>query len=303
MMDLIAKIGNTPMVSLKNIMGECESEVVVKLEGFNPGGSIKDRIALSMVEEAEREGHLRPGGRIIEPTSGNTGIGLAIVASVKGYSLTVTMPESMSVERRSMLTSYGAEVVLTPAGEGMVGAIMEAERLVSGRDNVLMPMQFVNPANPDAHRTTTAREIWEDTDGRVDCVVCGVGTGGTITGIGEMLKSKKSDVKMIAVEPAGSAVLSGKAPGPHPIEGIGPGFIPDVLNRDIIDEVVTVTGEDARDAARRLAREEGIFAGISSGAALHAAMEAAGRRENRDKLFVVICPDRGEKYLSTGLWD
>ncbi|MCK4235701.1 MAG: cysteine synthase A [Candidatus Krumholzibacteria bacterium] len=300
--DLIDAIGNTPLVPLKRITEGCYAKLAAKLEGFNPGGSIKDRVALFMVEGAESDGLLVPGGRIIEPTSGNTGIGLALVASVKGYSLTVTMPDSMSVERRRILASYGAEVVLTPAEDGMKGAIAKAETLVLERENAFMPMQFDNPANPEAHRQTTGREIWEATYGSVDGVICGVGTGGTITGIGKSLKSAKKDITMIAVEPMESAVLSGGTPGPHSIEGIGAGFVPGVLDRDVIDEVIAVGGDEAREMTRRLAREEGIFAGISSGAALAAALKTARRKENEGKLFVVVFPDRGEKYLSTGLW-
>jgi len=301
--DILATIGNTPLVLLNGVARGCGARIAAKLEGNNPGGSIKDRIALAMVERAEREGLLEPGGRIIEPTSGNTGIGLALVAAARGYGMTVTMPESMSIERRRILASFGAEVILTPAGGGMRGAVEEAERIVRTVPGTYMPMQFANPANPAAHRESTGPEVWNDTTGRVDIVVCGIGTGGTITGIAEFLKLKKPGVEVIGVEPAESAVLSGGEPGPHIIEGIGAGFIPAVLNRDVIDEVVAVRGLDARETARRLAREEGIFAGISSGAALEAALEAARRPENRDSLIVVIFPDRGEKYLSTGLWD
>lgn len=301
--DLISLIGNTPLVSLKAVTEGCAATLVAKHEGFNPGGSVKDRIALSMIERAEAEGLIEPGYTIIEPTSGNTGIGLALVAAVKGYSLTVTMPESMSVERRKILSSYGAKVVLTPAGEGMNGAIEVAGWLVSQNKKSYMPLQFVNPANPEVHRRTTGPEIWKATEGRVNCIVCGVGTGGTITGIGEYLKSKRSDIRVVAVEPSGSAVLSGGKAGPHSIEGIGPGFMAAVLNRDIIDEIATVTDEEAKEMTRLLARREGIFAGVSSGAATAAALTVAGRRENRGTLIVVILPDRGEKYLSTDLWE
>lgn len=301
--DLTGAIGGTPLVPLEAISRGCAARIAAKLEGFNPGGSVKDRPALYMVDRAEREGLLRPGGMIVEPTSGNTGIGLAVVASVKGYSLTVTMPDSMSVERRKVLASYGARVVLTPAGMGMAGAVAEAERIVSTEANCFMPMQFGNPANPEAHMRTTDPEIWEQTRGKVDGFICGVGTGGTVTGVGEMLKSMRSGIGVFAVEPAESPVLSGGRPGPHSIEGIGAGFVPDVLNLDVVDEVLTVTSEEAGTTARRLARMEGIFAGISSGAALAAAIKLAGRGENKGKLLVVLFPDRGENYLSTGLWD
>ncbi|UCF04930.1 MAG: cysteine synthase A [bacterium] len=300
--DLTETIGRTPIVPLKNVCEGCNASLAAKLEGVNPGGSVKDRIARSMIEQAEADGLIEPGGHIVEPTSGNTGIGLALVAAVKGYSLTVTMPASMSIERRRILAAYGAEVVVTSADRGMDGAVAEARRIAGESSNTFMPMQFTNKANPAVHRLTTGPEIWDQTEGRVDSVVCGVGTGGTITGIGEYLKSKRSDIAIIAVEPAESCLLSGGEAGPHIIEGIGPGFIPEVLNRDVIDEIVTVTGDEALETTRRLAREEGIFAGISSGAALAAALEVAGREENGGKLFVVIFPDRGEKYLSTKLW-
>jgi len=296
-------IGNTPIVELKTISGMCSVNLAAKLEGCNPGGSIKDRIALGMVESAEREGLIEPGGMIVEPTSGNTGIGLAMVAAARGYELTVTMPESMSIERRKMIAAYGADVVVTPEKLGMKGAVAEAERIVSESKNAFMPMQFTNPVNPRVHMETTGPEIWDDTDGKVDCVVCGVGTGGTITGIGEALKARKPGVRMIAVEPSESAVLSGGEPGSHTIEGIGAGFVPDVLDLAMIDEVVTVSGEEARDAARRLAREEGIFAGMSSGAVLAAALKTAGLSRSDGRTFVLIFADRGDKYISTGLWD
>jgi cysteine synthase A len=301
--DLTRTIGNTPLVPLKSFSSETGAEIFAKLEGFNPGGSIKDRIALSMIEAAEREGLLRPGGMIVEPTSGNTGIGLALVAAVKGYALAVTMPESMSIERRRIMTSYGADVVLTPADPGMPAAIKAAQRIAAEGDNVFLPMQFTNKANPGVHREKTGPEIWEDTGGDIDGIICGVGTGGTLTGVGEALKSRKPDIVVIAVEPAESPVLSGGEPGPHVIEGIGAGFVPDVLNRDIIDEIITVTGTEAAETARLIARREGIFCGISSGAAMAAVIRVASRAENRGKRFVVIFPDRGEKYLSTGLWD
>lgn len=301
--NLCETIGGTPMVPLRGIGRDCGARIAAKLEGSNPGGSIKDRIALAMVERAEREGLLEPGERIVEPTSGNTGIGLALVAAARGYCLTVTMPESMSLERRRVLASYGADIILTPAGEGMRRAVAEAERIVRTVPGTYMPMQFTNPANPGAHRESTGPEVWGDTSGEVDVVVCGVGTGGTITGIAEFLKSKKPGVRIIGVEPAESAVLSGGRPGPHIIEGIGAGFVPAVLNRDVIDEITTVRGVDARAMTRRLAREEGIFAGISSGAALRAALEVARRPEEAGSLIVVVFPDRGDKYISTGLWD
>ena len=300
--DLISLIGNTPLVSLRTLIEDFTGTVMVKLEGQNPGGSVKDRIALSMIESAEANGYLEPGDTIIEPTSGNTGIGLALIAVVKGYSLVVTMPESMSVERRRILSSYGADIVLTPAARGMRGAVEEAELLVSQNRNWYMPRQFSNPANPEVHRRTTGPEIWKATRGRIDYVVCGVGTGGTITGVGEFLKSKRKQIRVIAVEPGRSAVLSGGRAGTHSIEGIGAGFVPEVLNREIIDEVVTVTDEAAKGMTRFLARREGIFVGISSGAATAVALEVARRKENTGKHIVVILPDSGEKYLSTDLW-
>jgi cysteine synthase A len=301
--NLLDMIGNTPLVALNRIARGCDATIKAKLEGTNPGGSVKDRIALAMIERAEQKGYLGPGGRIVEPTSGNTGIGLALVAAVKGYSLTVTMPETMSIERRRIMASYGADVVLTPAGGGMKEAVAEAEQIAESVVGSYMPIQFTNPANPGVHRETTGPEIWEDTEGAVDIVVCGIGTGGTITGVAEFLKSKKRGVRIAGVEPAESAVLGGGEPGPHIIEGIGPGFVPAVLNREVVDEIIAVRGVDARETTRRLAREEGIFAGISSGAALHAALELARRPESRNRLIVVILPDRGDKYLSTGLWD
>ncbi len=300
--DLISLIGNTPLVSLGALAEDCEGALAAKLEGQNPGASVKDRISLSMIKRAEAQGLLEPGGMIIEPTSGNTGIGLALIAAVKGYSLTLTMPESMSVERRAILSSLGADIVLTPAEKGMRGAVEEAERLVSENKNWYMPQQFENPANPDVHRRTTGPEIWEATHGKVDYVVSGVGTGGTVTGVGEFLKSKRKDIRMIAVEPSNSPVLSGGSAGPHAIQGIGAGFVPGVLNREIIDEIITVTDEAAKETTRLLALREGIFAGVSSGAALAGALEIARRKENKEKLIVVILPDRGEKYLSTDLW-
>jgi len=279
-----------------------QAEVLLKLEFFNPGGSVKDRIGLAMIAEAEKSGKLKPGSVIIEPTSGNTGIGLASVAAARGYRLILTMPETMSLERRKLLAAYGAELILTPGGEGMTGAIRKAEELAAEIEGSFIPQQFKNPANPDIHRQTTALEIWNDTDGKVDLVVAGVGTGGTITGVAETLKAKKSAIKAIAVEPADSPVLSGGRPGPHKIQGIGAGFVPETLNTEIIDEVIKVTTDEAFNAARKLAREEGILVGISSGAALHAALQVAARPENKGKLLVVILPDTGERYLSTELF-
>ncbi|WP_407355183.1 cysteine synthase A [Methanolobus sp. WCC5] len=301
--DITKTVGNTPLVRLNRIANGCHAELAVKLESFNPLSSVKDRIALNMIETAEKEGCLNKDTVIIEPTSGNTGIGLAFVCASKGYRLILTMPETMSIERRKILSLLGAEIVLTPGIKGMNGAIQEAEEMAKKTGNSFVPHQFMNPANPEIHRLTTAEEIWKDTDGTVDILVAGVGTGGTITGISEVIKSRKPSFKAIAVEPADSPVLSGGKPGPHKIQGIGAGFIPDVLNTALIDEVVRVSNEDAFETARQLAREEGILAGISSGAALHAAMEMAKREENAGKLIVVILPDTGERYLSTPLAD
>ncbi len=306
--DITQCIGNTPMVRLRRVSQGCAATVVVKLESFNPLWSVKDRIAWSMIEAAEREGLIKEDTVVIEPTSGNTGIGLAFVCAAKGYRLAVTMPESMSLERRRMLKALGAELILTPAAEGMAGAVRKAEELVSQNSNYYMPQQFKNPANPEVHRRTTAEEIWRDTEGQVDIVVSGVGTGGTITGVGEVLKQRKPEVKMVAVEPANSPVITQKLsgqeikPGRHTIQGIGAGFIPDVLNLDVIDEVVQVKDEDAMETSRRLAREEGIMCGISSGAAAWSALQVASRPENAGKLVVAILPDLGERYLSTPLY-
>ena len=295
-------IGNTPLVSLNRMAEGAMAEVVAKLESFNPVGSVKDRIGVAMIADAEEKGLIDKDTVIVEPTSGNTGIALAFVCAARGYRLILTMPDTMSSERRQLLSVFGAELVLTPGSEGMPGAIRKAEQMVADNAGYFMPQQFKNPANPEIHRLTTAEEIWRDTDGRVDILVAGVGTGGTITGVAEVLKAKKPGLRVIAVEPEGSPVLSGGKPGGHKIQGIGAGFIPDVLRPDLIDEIVTVGNDDAGVTARRLAREEGILAGISSGAAAFAALEVAGRPENRGKLIVVVFPDTGERYLSTWLF-
>ncbi len=300
--DITETIGRTPLVELSRIGQDLPGKILGKLESFNPLGCVKERIALSMVEDAERRGHLKENGVIIEPTSGNTGIGLALVAAVKNYRLILTMPDTMSVERRKLMKILGAEIVLTEGAKGMKGAIEEAERLAGQNPGSVILQQFDNPANPEIHRRTTAEEIWEDTGGEIDILVSGVGTGGTITGVAEVIKKRRAEFKTIAVEPSDSPVLSGGSPGPHKIQGIGAGFIPAVLNREIIDEVIKVNSEDAGETARRLARKEGILAGISGGAALWAALQVAARHENRDKLIVVILPDTGERYLSTWLF-
>jgi len=300
--NVLELIGNTPLVRLNSVVEPNAAKIYAKLESFNPGGSVKDRICLSMIEDAEKNGLLKKGATIIEPTSGNTGIGLAMVAAVKGYKCILTMPETMSVERRNILKSYGAEVVLTPGPEGMTGAVKKAEELLKKTPGAFMPQQFNNPANPNVHRETTAQEIWEDTDGKVDILVSGVGTGGTITGIAEMIKKRKPSFKAVAVEPADSPVLSGGKPGPHKIQGIGAGFVPKVLKTDLIDEIIKVTSDDAGKTAKRLLKEEGILAGISSGAAVWAALEVGRRKENKGKLIVVILPDTGERYLTTWLF-
>jgi cysteine synthase A len=296
-------VGNTPLVQLNRVTRDCRAMVVAKLEFYNPAKSVKDRIGLSMIEAAERDGLIGPDTVIVEPTSGNTGIALAFVCAQRGYRLLLTMPETMSKERRMLLRAYGAELVLTPGSEGMRGTIRKAEEIVaSNPQQYFMPQQFNNPANPEVHRQTTAEEIWRDTDGRADILVAGVGTGGTITGIGEVIKARKPGFQCIAVEPDASPVLSGGQPGPHPIQGIGAGFVPQVLNREVIDEVFRVKNDEAFIMARRVAREEGILVGISSGAAIHAAVEVARRPANEGKLIVVIVPSFGERYLSTALF-
>jgi cysteine synthase A len=291
-------IGNTPLVRLNHITEGLGAEVVAKLESFNPLSSVKDRIGVAMIADGEAKGLIKKGTVIVEPTSGNTGIALAFVCAARGYRLILTMPDTMSIERQQLLSILGAELILTPGAEGMTGAIKKAEQILAENSAYYMPQQFKNPANPEIHRLTTAEEIWRDTEGRVDILVAGVGTGGTITGVGEVLKARKPGFKVVAVEPEGSPVLSGGKPGPHKIQGIGAGFVPDVLRKDLIDEIVTIGNEEAGDAARRLARQEGILAGISSGAATSAALKVAARPENKGKLIVVILPDTGERYLS-----
>ena len=301
--DITRTIGNTPLVKLNRVTEGLEATVLAKLESFNPLSSVKDRIGVSMIDAAERDGLIKEDTIILEPTSGNTGISLAFVCAARGYKLVLTMPETMSLERRSLLKALGAELILTPGAEGMPGAVRRAEEMAAQDPRYFIPQQFKNPANPAIHRETTAREIWEDTDGRVDIVIAGVGTGGTITGIAEVIKPLKSGFKAIAVEPTASPVLSGGQPGPHLIQGIGAGFVPEVLRLELVDEIIQVADEDAAEMARRLVKEEGILAGISSGAAAHAALQVAARQENKEKLIVVILPDTGERYLSTPLFE
>jgi len=300
--DITKTVGNTPLVRLNKITSGAKATVLAKLEAFNPLSSVKDRIGVSMLDEAEEQGLLNKESVIIEPTSGNTGIALAFAAAARGYKLILTMPETMSMERRHLLHIFGAELVLTPGSEGMKGAVRKAEELASSVPNAFMPQQFKNPANPEIHRKTTAKEIWSDTEGKVDILVSGVGTGGTITGVSEVIKKRKKEFKAVAVEPETSPVLTKGTAGPHKIQGIGAGFVPEVLNRKIIDEIITVSDENAGSTARLLAKTEGILAGISSGAALWAALEVAKRDENEGKLLVVVLPDTGERYLSTWLF-
>ncbi|NQT89974.1 MAG: cysteine synthase A [Candidatus Omnitrophica bacterium] len=300
--DISMVVGNTPLVRLNSINPH-KAEILVKLESFNPLSSVKDRIGVAMIDDAQAKGQIKKGSTIVEPTSGNTGIALAFVAAARGYKLILTMPDTMSTERRKLLKILGAEIVLTPGADGMKGAVEQAEKIVKDMPGAFMPQQFKNPANPQIHRETTAKEILSDTDNKLDIFISGVGTGGTLTGVGSVLKKRIPSVKVVAVEPSDSAVLSGEKPGPHKIQGIGAGFVPDVLDRDLVDEVIKVKNEDAKEIAKELAREEGILAGISSGAAVSAALEMAKRPENSSKRIVVILPDTGERYLSTDLFD
>ena len=300
--DVTQLVGNTPLVRLRRLIEGSVADVVAKLEFYSPAHSVKDRIGVSMIDAAEKAGKIKPDTVILEPTSGNTGIGLAFVCAARGYKLVLIMPDTMSKERRVLLRAYGAELILTPGSEGMVACIRKADEMAAADPRYFIPQQFQNPANPEIHRRTTAEEIWRDTDGKVDILVSGIGTGGTITGVGEVIKARKPSLKCVAVEPDASPVLSGGQKGPHPIQGIGAGFVPDVLNTKIYDEIIRVKNEDALATARRAAREEGLLVGISSGAALWAAVEVARRRENAGKLIVVIVPDFGERYLSTALF-
>jgi cysteine synthase A len=306
--DITQTIGHTPLVRLRRVVGDAKATVVAKLESFNPLWSVKDRIGVSMINAAERDGRLKPGGTVIEPTSGNTGIGLAFTCAARGYKLVVTMPESMSLERRRLLKAFGAEVVLTPREKGMPGAIAKADEILRDTPGAFMPQQFKNPANPEIHRRTTAEEIWNDTQGKADILVSGIGTGGTLTGVGEVIKKRKPSFKTIAVEPVSSPVITQKRAGeplkggPHKIQGIGAGFIPDVLNLEVVDEVMQVKDDDAFAMARRMAREEGMLCGISSGAAAWVAVQVAQRPENAGKLIVAVLPDLGERYLSTAVY-